>query len=138
VQEKERAGAALPATPNSRKRAKVSAAQGASGIGSNTSNILPLWYTKFIDNRYTVNSTMPCLAKIKENLVEQVPELKSAVSKVRVYRCSGVHCPAHLYHENALYVHHSNGIYVGIQVYMCVYVCVYKFVHPQSCPAYPC
>jgi hypothetical protein len=78
--------------------------------------ILPQWYAKHIQNKYTYNHTMPCLAKLKENLLEQVPQLKETGKAIYICRCSGVYCPAHMYDRQTLYKHHSNGVYVAFQV----------------------
>lgn len=82
------------------------------------SDVLPQWYASMIQHRYTYNHTMPYLKQLRQELSHQVPGLRN--KDVKVYRCSGLHCPAHLYHRHSLYIHGSNGVYVGFQVYILV------------------
>ena len=90
-----------------RKKAKLSTSK---------ESILPEWYASMIQHRYTYNHTMPYLKQLRQELSHQVPGLRK--KDVKVYRCSGLHCPAHLYHKHSLYIHGSNGVYVGFQVYI--------------------
>ena len=83
------------------------------------SQVLPQWYASIIHNKYNYNHTMPYLRTLKQELISQIPALREqAASDVKVYRCSGIHCPVHLVSKRSLYIHSSNGVYVGFQVYI--------------------
>lgn len=90
-----------------RKKAKLS-------TSTSKESILPEWYAEKISHKYCSNGTMPYLKVLKRELSHQVSGLRN----VKVYRCSGLHCPAHLYLKHSLYIHGSNGVYVGFQVYI--------------------
>ena len=79
---------------------------------------LPSWFTRA---DYTCNTTMPSLKEKSADLAQHL-----GVDDIKVARYGGVYCPVHL-QKGQFYVHHSNGVYIGIQVsWIYVLLCLYK------------
>jgi hypothetical protein len=100
-------------------------------VGGSSRYQLPTWFSSKQMSDYSTNLTMPCLELRKRSLLDclqsltkkdckskGIPEEACQDKKITVGRFGGIYCPVHLAHPEkpTLYVHGSNGVYLGIQV----------------------
>lgn len=81
---------------------------GGNGQKGGSSLPLPKWFEQ--SGNYLCNTTMPCLDVVRNSLREHLQSKDVQVGWVR-----GVFCPVHLI-QGKKHVHHSNGVYIGVQV----------------------
>lgn len=72
---------------------------------------LPVWFRKGLEY-ITCNHTMPSLTYLSMDLQAYLGD-----ELLTVCRYGGVHCPVSLLHKRP-YVHRSNGVYIGVKVYI--------------------
>ena len=85
-----------------------------------TNLLLPAWFLSGITHGITYNTSMPCLEGLKQSLQKDLPE-----GDIMMARCGGVYCPVHLLKTPPqFHIHGSNGVYIGVQVYIIMIIIV--------------